>query len=404
MAASKEVIEVEVGGRAVRVTSPQKIYFPALGLTKKDLIDYYIAAGEAALRGVYNRPVVLKRYVRGIDKDFFFQKRAPKKRPDWLETVTLRFPSGRTADELVVTEVAHLVWMVNLGCIDLNPHAVRAGDLAHPDELRIDLDPTPGVDFAQVRDVALVAREVLEEHGLVPFPKTSGSRGIHVNCRIEPRWSFAQVRDAARAVAVEVARRAPDIATSKWFKEQRHGVFIDFNQNAKDRTVASEYSVRPLPAATVSAPLLWDEVPTCEIADYTVATMPARLAELGDLNAAMDDHFGSLDSLLELAAEQAAAETGDAPPPMPLITIARADDRDEALDGLERWKARHPEAAAHLAEADVLIDAMRGRSTTWTRIRVNLRHVPEAMRPPAEPPDPDLGAGDWRLPKRERGG
>ena len=403
MAASKEVIEVEVDGRAVRVTSPSKVYFPQLGLTKKDLVDYYIAAGEAALRGVYNRPVVLKRYVRGIDKDFFFQKRAPDKRPDWIDTVTLRFPSGRTAEELVVTSTAAIVWATNLGNIDLNPHPVRADDLAHPDELRIDLDPTPGVDFVQVREVALVAREVLEEHGLVPFPKTSGSRGIHVNCRIERRWSFPQVRDAARAVAVEVSRRAPDIATSRWFKEQRHGVFLDFNQNAKDRTVASEYSVRPLPAATVSAPLVWDEVPTCEIADYTIATMPARLAELGDLNATMDDHPGSLDSLLELAAEQAERGADDrAPSPMPLLTIARADDRDEALDGLERWKARYPEAASHLQTSDILVDAMRGRSTTWTRIRVNLRRVPERLRPAQEPPDPDLPAGDWRLPKSER--
>jgi DNA ligase D-like protein (predicted polymerase) len=427
--ARREAIEIEVGGRAVRVSSPNKIYFPAIGLTKKGLIDYYLAVGDGALRGIHQRPIVLKRYVNGIEGDFFFQKRAPKNRPEWLETVELRFPSGRQADELVVTELAQLVWMVNLGNIDLNPHPVRAGDLDHPDELRIDLDPSPGVDFAEVQEVALVVREVLEEHGLMPFPKTSGSRGIHVYARIEPRWSFSEVRAAALSVAREVERRAPERATSKWWKEERHGVFLDYNQNAKDRTVASAYSVRPRPTATVSAPLRWDEVPGCAIEDFTALTMPARFAELGDLHAAMDDSPGSLEPLLELSARQAEQGLGEAPYPphyrkaageppraapsrrrtskpraeAPLVIVARADDEADARAGLERWRERHPEAARHLEPADILIDAMRGRSTTWTRIRVNLRHVPEALRPGAEPPDPDLPPGDWRLPKSETG-
>jgi len=409
---------LELAGRQVRVTSPSKVYFPELGITKLELANYYIAVAEGALRGVANRPVVLKRFVKGITEDAFFQKRAPKSRPDWVETVTLQFPSGRSADEVVVTDLAQLIWSVNLGCIDLNPHPVRADDLEHPDELRVDLDPGPGVAWDWVRRVALVAREVLDDHGLVGWPKTSGSRGIHILVRIEQRWGFTEVRRAAVALAREVERRAPDIATSKWWKEERHGVFLDYNQNAKDRTVASAYSVRPLPAATVSAPLRWDEVPDCELADFTLRNMPQRFAERGDLHAGIDDAAGSLESLLALADQDEADGLADAPwpphyakqdnepprvqpskrkhPPtgrrvskFPLIVVAKAETKADALAGLERWKQRHAEIAQHIAKEDVLVDAMRGRYKTWTRIRLNLRHVPKDQRPEPEEPDPN---------------
>jgi DNA ligase D-like protein (predicted polymerase) len=408
---------LDVGGREVTITSPSKIYFPDAGLTKLDVVRYYLAVGEGALRGIHNRPIVLKRYVSGIHNDFFFQKRAPTPRPDWLPTVELRFPSGRTAHELIITELAQLLWIVNLGCIDLNPHPVRADDLAHPDELRVDLDPGPGSTWSDLRRVALEVREVLAAHGLEGWPKTSGSRGIHVLVRIERRYDFQQVRRAALAVAREVERRVPDLATSKWWKEERHGVFIDYNQNAKDRTVASAYSLRPVAAATVSAPVSWDEVPEVTLEAFTIHTMPARFAALGDLHAAIDERSGSLDALLETSARHEAEGLGDAPwPPMydkqegeparvqpsrkkggkkaprqrmPLLTIAKAKQREDALAGLERWKARHPSAASHLGEGDVLVDAMRGRSSMWTRVRVNLRNVPPADRPPEEPPDPD---------------
>ncbi len=409
MGAKAKAEILEVSGREVRVSSPDKLYFPEAGITKLDLVRYYLAVGEGALGGIYNRPIVLKRYVHGIEGDFFYQKRAPAKRPDWVKTVRLAFPSGRTADELVITELAQLIWIVNLGCIDLNPHPVRADDLDHPDELRVDLDPGPGVSWDAVRKTALLVREALDDHGLTGWPKTSGSRGIHVNVRIERRWGFDQVRQAALALARDVERRAPDLVTTSWWKEERHGVFVDYNQNAKDRTVASAYSVRPTPDARVSAPVTWAELPECELGDFTLATMPERFAQIGDLTAGMDEAAGSLEPLLELAERHRAEGLGDAPwPPhhakraaeparvrpsrrkkMPLVTVAKAAKEEEAQAGLERWKKRHPEAASHLKVEDVLVDAMRGRYTTWTRIRVNLRNVPKKHRPPPEPPDPD---------------
>jgi DNA ligase D-like protein (predicted polymerase) len=411
---------LEIAGREVIITNPDKVYFPRVGYTKLDLANYYAAVAEGALRGIANRPIVLKRYVNGADAEPFFQKRAPEKHPEWVETVELRFPSGRTAREVVVRDAAQLLWIANLGCIDLNPHPVRADDLEHPDELRVDLDPGPGVGFEDVRRVALIVRDVLDERGLRGWPKTSGSRGIHVNVRIERRWSFDQVRRAALAVAREVERRAPGIATSKWWKEERHGVFLDYNQNAKDRTVASAWSVRPTPDARVSMPLEWGEVADCDPAAFTLVTAPKRFKKQGDASAGIDEAAGSLEGLLELSAEQEAAGLGDAPwppnyrkqegePPrvapskaakgrrqskQPLITISKAEQKEDALAGLERWKAKHPKAARHLQVDDVLVDAMRGRSTTWTRIRVNLRHVPEDERPPEETPDPDYDP--WR--------
>ncbi|HKR65587.1 MAG TPA: non-homologous end-joining DNA ligase [Thermoanaerobaculia bacterium] len=404
---------LEVAGREVVITNPDKVYFPKAGYTKLDLAKYYAAVAEGALRGIRARPIVLKRYVNGADQEPFFQKRAPDKHPDWIETVELKFPSGRTAREIVVNDAAQLLWIVNLGCIDLNPHPVRANDLEHPDELRVDLDPGPGVSFADVRKVALIVREVLEEHALVGWPKTSGSRGIHVNVRIERKWTFDQVRRAALAVAREVEKRAPKIATSKWWKEERHGVFLDYNQNAKDRTVASAWSVRPTVDARVSMPLEWHEVADVDPANFTLVTAPARFAKHGDASANIDKSAGSLDKLLALSAAHESEGLGDAPwPPnykkqkgeprrvapskakAPLITVAKAEHKDDALEGLERWKKRHPKAAKHLAVDDVLVDAMRGRSSTWTRIRVNLRHVPEKDRPAEEAPDPDYDP--WR--------
>ena len=404
---------IEAAGREVIITNPDKVFFPKAGYTKIDLANYYAAVAEGALRGIAARPIVLKRYVNGAEGEPFFQKRAPDSHPDWIETVELRFPSGRTAREIVVRDAAQLLWIVNLGCIDLNPHPVRADDLDHPDELRVDLDPGPGVSFEDVRSVTLIVRDVLEEHGLRGWPKTSGSRGMHVNVRLKRRWSFDQVRRAALALAREVERRAPDRATSKWWKEERHGVFIDYNQNAKDRTVASAWSVRPTPDARVSMPLEWDEVADCDPAKFTLATASARFAQLGDAAADIDKSPGSLAKLLKLSASQEAAGLGDAPwpphykkkrgePPrvapskqkQPLITVSKARYKEEALAGLERWKNRHPDAAKRLQVDDVLIDAMRGRFTTWTRIRVNLRHVPEDRRPAEEAPDPDYDP--WR--------
>ncbi len=423
---SAELLAID--GREVKVTNPSKPYWKAAGVTKLDLVKYYLSVADGALRGIRDRPLVLKRFVDGAEGEAFYQKRAPANRPEWLRTVTLSFPSGRTAEEIVVDDAAGLAWCTNLGNLELHPHAVRAGDLEHPDELRIDLDPGPGVEWAQVRRVALEVRALLEEHGLVAWPKTSGSRGMHVLVRIEPRWGFAEVRRAAIAVAREIERRVPSLATSKWWKEERHGVFLDYNQNAKDRTTASAYSARPLPDARVSAPLRWDEVEACDPADFTIETMPARFAAIGDVHAGIDDARGSLESLLELSARDEAAGLGDAPwPPhyrkqdgeaprvapsrakkgggrrvssMPLITIANSPKKHEALAGLERWKAKYPEAAALLAVDDVLVDSMRGRSSTWTRIRVNLRHVPEDKRPPQETPDPDDDpTAEWRAAK-----
>jgi bifunctional non-homologous end joining protein LigD len=412
---------LEVAGREVPITNPDKTFFAHAGYTKLDLARYYAAVAEGALRGIADRPIVLKRYVDGADGQPFFQKRAPTQRPDWVETVELRFPSGRTAQEIVVRDAAQLLWIVNLGCIDLNPHPVRADDLDHPDELRVDLDPGPGVSWDDVLHVTLLVRDVLREHGLRGWPKTSGSRGMHVNVRIERRFRFDQVRRAALALAREVERRSPDRASSKWWKEERRGVFLDYNQNAKDRTVASAWSVRPTPDARVSMPLEWDEVAGCDPAAFTLATAPARFTTHGDAAAGIDAAAGSLDSLLELSAAQEAAGLGDAPwpphykkqrdePPRvapsrrkslaPLITVAKAADKADALAGLEGWKARHPAAAARLHVDDVLVDSMRGRSTTWTRIRVNLRHVPEAERPGEEPPTPDYDP--WRASGRAR--
>lgn len=391
--AKKESPEIlSIGSREVKITSPSKVYFPALGITKRDLVRYYLAVAEGALRGIDNRPIVLKRFVKGIAHEGFFQKRAPKNAPDWIETVKLRYPSGRSADEVVVTEAAQLAWMVNLGNIDLNPHPVRADDLDHPDELRVDLDPMPDADWNQVRRVAMCAREVLEDYGLTGWPKTSGSRGIHILVRIERRFSFAQMRRAAQTIAREVALRMPDEATAKWWKEERHGVFVDYNQNAKDRTVCSAYSVRPKPSALVSAPLTWDEVPTCELGDFTMDSVTHRFAEAGDLHAGIDEAPGSLEALLERADELGEEERPtqrERAARHPLITIAKAKTKAEAVAGLERWKTRHPDVAELLGPADVLVDPMRGRSSLWYRIRVNLRSVPEPLRPEASPPDPD---------------
>jgi DNA ligase D len=308
--------ELDVAGRTVRITNPDKVYFPARGETKLDLARYYLAVGDGALRGVFERPTVLKRYPDGATGEPFFQKRVPEKRPEWLETVQVTFPSGRHADELCPVDVAHLLWAANLGCLDLNPWPVRRSDLDHPDELRVDLDPQPGVPFADVRRVAELVHEVLEEHQLVGFPKTSGSRGIHVNVRIEPRWDFLGVRRAAVALARAVERRGPELATSAWWKEERGDrVFIDYNQNARDRTVASVYSVRANPEGRVSCPLTWDEVPEVDPADLTVATVPARYAERGDVGAGIDDAVGSLDALLALADKDEAEGLGEAPWP-----------------------------------------------------------------------------------------
>jgi bifunctional non-homologous end joining protein LigD len=413
----KEILEV--AGRTVPVSNPDKIYFPLTGHTKLDVIRYYLAVADGALRGVAGRPMVLKRFVNGAAKPAFFQKRAPSARPDWIETVELSFPSGRTAEEVVVRDAAGLAWVANLGCIDLNPHPVRADDLDHPDELRVDLDPVPGIEWPQIVEVALVARGVLADFGLAGWPKTSGSRGMHIYARIKPRWTFTEVRSAAVALAREIERRAPDLATARWWKEERHGVFVDYNQNAKDRTVASAYSVRPTQDARVSAPLTWDEVPGCRPEEFTIDTTPARFAASGDLAAGIDDAAGSLQPLLDLAARDAAAGLPDAPwpphfdkqagepprvqpskrraggqagrrkPVMPLIEIARAATQAEAMRGLDRWKERHPGVWPYLVPSDVLVDAMRGRSSTWTRIRLNLRNVPAGQRPAQEPLEVD---------------
>jgi bifunctional non-homologous end joining protein LigD len=385
---------LDIAGREVTITNPDKLIFPVGGHTKLDLVHYYLAVADGALRGVAGRPMILKRFVRGIEEEAFFQKRAPAKRPDWIEVAELNYASGRSADEVVVRDPAQLAWVVNLGCIDLNPHPVQAEDLDRPDELRIDLDPVPGIEWKQILAVALVAKDVLEDYGLAGWPKTSGSRGFHIYARIHPRWSFRDVRLAAETVAREVENRAPDFATSKWWKEERQGVFVDFNQNAKDRTVASAYSVRPTPDARVSTPLSWNEVPNCRPDAYTLATVLERFSVVGDPWAGIDTSAGSLDALLDLAKRMGPAEkppkgVGRRQSTMPLIEIARAKTKGEALQGLERWKARHPAAVDRLEPVDILIDGMRGRSSVWYRIRVNLQHVPEAERPPQEPLEVD---------------
>jgi DNA ligase D len=401
----REAEILKVGGREVAISSPHKVLFPKPKHTKLDVARYYLAVAEGALRGAGGRPNMLVRYPDGIEAEHFYQKRAPTSRPPWIEVVELRFPSGRAAQEVVPRDAAALAWLANLGCLELHPHPVRAEDLDRPDELRVDLDPVPGIKWQQILQVAAVTRAVLDEFKLAGWPKTSGSRGMHVYVRIQRRWGFDEVRRAALALAREVERRAPQLASSKWWKEERHGVFLDYNQNAKDRTIASAYSVRPTPDARVSAPLAWDEVDRSDPADFTLATMPARFGRLGDPHAAIDQHPGSLEGLLELFERQG---QGDAPwPPHykkgaaeparvqpsrrkhPLVEIGRARRKEDALAGLERWKARHPRAAAHLQPADVLVDAMRGRYTTWTRIRVNLQHVPQRERPTQERLDPD---------------
>ena len=430
---------ISIHGHDVRVTHPDKIYFSQARISKIDLVRYYLSVAPGALAGIRDRPIVLKRFVNGAEAPAFYQKRAPEQRPSWLRTVTLAFPSGRTAEEIVVDDAAGLVWVVNLGCIELHPHPVRSADLDHPDELRIDLDPVPGVGWDDVRRVTLEVKAFLEELGLRGWPKTSGSRGMHVNVRIEPRWTFAEVRRAAVALSRAVERRLPALASSKWWKEERHGVFLDYNQNAKDRTTCSAYSVRPLPDARVSTPLHWHEVPDCDPADFTMFTVPKRFAEIGDPHADMDSAPGSLEKLLELAARDEAAGLGDAPwPPhfrkmegeaarvapsraksaksaavksktknprvkMPLIVVANSPDKAAALAGLERWKSKYAEAAALLAPEDILVDSMRGRSSTWTRVRINLRNVPEAIRPKQETPDPDDDlTREWREHRKQR--
>ncbi len=403
-----------IDGIEVAISNPQKVLFPGPKHTKLDLVQYYLAVAGGALRGAGGRPNVLVRYPNGVGQEFFYQKRAPDSRPDWVEVVSLKFPSGRTAEEVVPRSAAALAWMANLACLELHPHPVRAEDLDHPDELRVDLDPVPGIQWPQIQQVARVVRETLDELGLVGWIKTSGSRGMHVIVRIEQRWSFPEVRRAALALAREVERRAPTLATSKWWKEERHGVFLDYNQNVKDRTVASAYSVRPTPDARVSAPIDWSELHDCNPADFTLVTMPGRFAKVGDRHAGIDESACSLEKLLELSATHEREGLGDAPwPPHyqkqdgeparvqpsrakgaraskhPLIEIGRAQKKEDAIAGLERWKKRHQDVAAHLEPADVLVDAMRGRYTTWTRIRVNLQHVPAEQRPAQEPLDPD---------------
>ena len=433
MAKTDETAEIlTIDGQDVRVTNPDKLYFSKqIKLTKLELVRYYLSIAPGALAGIRDRPIVLKRYVNGAEGEAFYQKRAPENRPDWLRTVTLSFPSGRKAEEIVVDDAAGLAWIVNLGCIELHPHAVRANDLDRPDELRVDLDPNPGVSWDDVRFVALEVNALLQEMGLRGWPKTSGSRGMHVNVRIEQRWTFSEVRRAAVALSREIERRVPKLATSKWWKEERHGVFLDYNQNAKDRTTCSAYSVRPLPDARVSMPLRWEEVEDCDPADFNVLTVPPRFAELGDAQAEMDLHAGSLEKLLELAARDEANGMGDAPwPPhfrkmageatrvapsrarsaakkkpsrtrMPLLVIANSPNKEAALAGLERWKRKHRKVVKFLAVDDVLVDSMRGRSSTWTRIRVNLRNIPEELRPPQETPDPDDDpTREWRTLRR----
>lgn len=389
MSAAKEPPEnLEIDGREVRVSSPSKVVFPEPGITKLDLVRYYLAVADGALRGAAGRPMVLKRFVKGIDHEAFFQKRAPESRPDWIDTTTLHYARGTSAEEVVVRDAASLAWVVNLGCIDLNPHPVRAEDLDHPDELRVDLDPMPGVEWSQLVDVAFVVRDVLAEHGLVAWPKTSGSRGIHLLVRLDPRWEYPQVRLAAETIARETAIRVPDLATARWWKEQRgERVFVDFNQNAKDRTVASAYSVRPRPDARVSTPLDWEELRVRRPEEFTVATVLERFAERGDPMAGIDDTAGTLDSLLALAEELGPVERDERE--LPVIEIARAETKDEALEGYERWKARHAKVVAQLRPADVLVDGMRGASSLWYRVRVSLEHVAEGDRPEQEPLEVD---------------
>lgn len=398
MAKKDDAVTLEVDGHEARLSSPDKVVFPEPGITKRELAEYYLAVADGALRGVADRPMVLKRFVKGIDHEAFFQKRVPENRPDFVSSATLRYASGTSAEEAVIRDAAGLVWAVGLGCLDLNPHPVRADDLDHPDELRIDLDPMPGVEWSQIVDVAFVARDLLADVGLVGWPKTSGSRGIHILVRTDRQHDYAQVRLAAQAFAREIENRAPGLATAHWWKEERgESVFVDFNQNAKDRTVASAYSVRPLADARVSMPVEWDALRTIRPEEFTVRTVPALFAERGDAHAGIDDAPGSLAQLLALAEELGPAEraprggdgSGRRQSTMPLIEISRAPTKDEALGGLDRWRERHPGVAAHLSPADVMVDGMRGSSSLWYRVRVNLQHVPAAERPAQEPLEVD---------------
>ena len=420
MSNSEAFETLHISGLEVRITHPDKLYFSKVAkVTKLDIVKYFLAIAPGALTGIRDRPIVLKRFVNGAEQEPFYQKRAPADLPSFLRTVELSFPSGRTAREVVADDAAGLAWIVNLGCIELHPHPVRSADLEHPDQLRVDLDPGPGVDWDSVRKVALEVNAFLSENGLQGWPKTSGSRGMHIIVSIQPRWSFMEVRRAALALSRAIEKRMPGVATSRWWKEERKGVFLDYNQNAKDRTTCSAYSVRPLPDARVSTPLYWNEVADCEPADFTIFTVPDRYAKVGDPHERIDESRGSLEKLLEFAAADEAAGLGDAPwPPhfrkmegeaarvapsraktaaskkpkrekMPLLVIANSPDKQAALDGLERWKAKHAKVVAHLLPEDILVDSMRGRSSTWTRIRINLKDVPEALRPLQETPEPD---------------
>jgi bifunctional non-homologous end joining protein LigD len=408
MTPSKAPAEIlDINGAEVRISSPDKMVFPEPGVTKLDLVRYYLSVADGALRGAGGRPMVLKRFPKGIDAEPFFQKRVPGNHPDFIDTATLHYASGTSAEEAVIRDAAGLAWVVNLGCLDLNPHPVRAEDLEHPDELRVDLDPMPGVDWSQIVDVAYVAREVLEDMGLVGWPKTSGSRGLHILVRIAPQWSYRDVRLAAEALAREVENRAPGLATARWWKEERgESVFVDFNQNAKDRTVASAYSVRALPDARVSTPLSWNEVRSARPDQFTVRTVPGRFADVGDPHAGIDEAVGKLDGLLALATELGPAEkaprsgdgSGRRQSVMPLIEVARTKTKPEALAALDEWKSRHAHLIPALHPADVLVDGMRGSSSLWYRVRVNLQHIPDAERPAQEEllVDYDPWAGkDW---------
>ena len=430
-----ERVTLEVAGREVTITNPGKVYFPEAGITKLDVARYYLAVAEGALRGAGGRPNVLVRYPNGIHGESFYQKRAPASRPDWVEVVSLRFPSGGLADEVVPRDAAALAWMVNLGCLELHPHPVRTEDLDHPDELRIDLDPVPGVEWSQLVAVATVVRAALATWGWWAGRRPRARAASTSSCGSTRRWSFGEVRRAALALAREVERRAPALATSKWWKEERHGVFLDYNQNAKDRTVASAYSVRPTPDARVSAPVTWDELGACAPEEFTLRTMPARFAAIGDRHAGIDEHPCSLDPLLGSPPRRRprASATRRGRPTTPSSPASRRGSprrgpgasglpaaagfrrsrssrsagrrrKEDALAGLERWKARHPEVVPHLQPADVLVDSMRGRSSTWTRVRVNLEHVPDELRPAQEPLDPDdpPSWGCVRLARRSR--
>ncbi|MEW1806254.1 non-homologous end-joining DNA ligase [Pseudarthrobacter sp. NPDC080039] len=394
MTPSKTPPEVlDIGGIEVRISSPDKVVFPEPGLTKLDLVRYYLAVADGALRGAGGRPMVLKRFPKGIDAEPFFQKRVPENHPAFIDTTTLHYASGTSAEEAVIRDAAGLAWVINLGCLDLNPHPVRAEDLEHPDELRVDLDPMPGVDWPQIVDAAYVTQEVLDDVGLVGWPKTSGSRGLHILVRIAPEWSYRDVRLAAETLAREVENRAPGLATARWWKEERgESVFVDFNQNAKDRTVASAYSVRPLPDARVSTPLTWEEMRTARPGQFTVPTVLQRYADIGDPHEGIDGAAGRLDALLSLAERLGPAEkaprsgngSGRRQSLMPLIEVARTRTKPEALAALDEWKSRHADVVPSLRPADVLVDGMRGSSSLWYRVRVNLQHVPEAGRPPQE--------------------